>query len=251
MFRVKRCPCGSDGPFGVDRARPDGLTTRCRACRTASSWRYRNNGPVPKPTGPRRCRCGSFGPFGKNSGGKPHSLCKACIAKKTREWVKKHPKRAKAAVQAWWLNRANARQLRKCYADRFDTRHPGRRLRHQRDWAAANPEKVRARNSRWSRAHPIEGRLNAHRRRLREIRAPGTFTRDEWLETLDIFGHLCAYCLRPEDGSNARKLTIEHVIPLDRGGEHSPDNIVPACLSCNSAKMNRPIWYMLNREVAA
>jgi 5-methylcytosine-specific restriction endonuclease McrA len=40
----------------------------------------------------------------------------------------------------------------------------------------------------------------------------------------------CVYCGSTHD------LTMDHVIPLCRGGAHTPDNIVPACRSCNSRK---------------
>lgn len=33
--------------------------------------------------------------------------------------------------------------------------------------------------------------------------------------------------------------TIDHVIPLSRGGEHLPANVQAACLRCNSAKHDR------------
>lgn len=34
-------------------------------------------------------------------------------------------------------------------------------------------------------------------------------------------------------------LTMDHLIPISRGGRHSIGNIVPACLSCNSSKNAR------------
>lgn len=42
-------------------------------------------------------------------------------------------------------------------------------------------------------------------------------------------GGLCFYC-----GGSAD--TIDHVIPLSRGGQDPIDNLVPACRSCNSSK---------------
>lgn len=39
----------------------------------------------------------------------------------------------------------------------------------------------------------------------------------------------CAYCVRP-----AR--TLDHFIPVSRGGRTEPGNLVPACKSCNSKK---------------
>lgn len=43
----------------------------------------------------------------------------------------------------------------------------------------------------------------------------------------------CFYCGKQNAG------TIDHVIPLSRGGTHSIGNLVPACHSCNSRKNNR------------
>jgi 5-methylcytosine-specific restriction endonuclease McrA len=39
----------------------------------------------------------------------------------------------------------------------------------------------------------------------------------------------CVYCGAPAD-------TVEHITPLARGGWECPDNLVPACASCNSSK---------------
>lgn len=61
-----------------------------------------------------------------------------------------------------------------------------------------------------------------HRRKLsrREI-----FVRD---------GYRCQYC-----GVSMRDLTLDHVIPRSRGGEHTWDNVVSACKSCNHSKAGR------------
>lgn len=36
-----------------------------------------------------------------------------------------------------------------------------------------------------------------------------------------------------------RQPTLDHVIPLSKGGEDSPDNIVVACRHCNDVRGNR------------
>lgn len=44
---------------------------------------------------------------------------------------------------------------------------------------------------------------------------------------------LCAYCgkkFSPKD------LTLDHIVPLARGGTTTPGNVVAACLSCNKNK---------------
>ena len=51
----------------------------------------------------------------------------------------------------------------------------------------------------------------------------------------------CAYCgipifLPPERGKDDRRATLDHVVPLVRGGADSEANTVAACLACNNAK---------------
>lgn len=43
----------------------------------------------------------------------------------------------------------------------------------------------------------------------------------------------CAYC-----GSTG-KSTIDHIVPLARGGKHEADNLTSACYSCNSSKKDK------------
>jgi len=47
-------------------------------------------------------------------------------------------------------------------------------------------------------------------------------------------GHTCQYC-----GHVARDLTIDHVIPRDRSGQATWDNLVACCLKCNNLKGNK------------
>ena len=56
-----------------------------------------------------------------------------------------------------------------------------------------------------------------------------------------LFGNCCAYC-----GNDADPLTLEHVAPLSRGGLHVPENLAPACASCNGSKGARTVgeWYL-------
>jgi len=64
------------------------------------------------------------------------------------------------------------------------------------------------------------------------------FTAEEW-EALLTEHECCAYCGQPFD--LFRKPTRDHVVPLIRGGNHTKDNILPACPSCNCSKGARPV----------
>ena len=57
----------------------------------------------------------------------------------------------------------------------------------------------------------------------------GDLTFDDWQEVLSTYGDKCAYCGCPPE-------TMDHVVPLSRGGKHTKSNVVPACRSCNSSK---------------
>jgi 5-methylcytosine-specific restriction endonuclease McrA len=72
---------------------------------------------------------------------------------------------------------------------------------------------------------------SATRRKIEKSAPKSDFTSEQWKATKEYFGFRCAYCLSPLTAA-----VREHMIPLSRGGDHSADNIVPACGSCNSAK---------------
>ncbi|GGU31583.1 HNH endonuclease [Streptomyces lavendofoliae] len=54
----------------------------------------------------------------------------------------------------------------------------------------------------------------------------------EELAVLTAHGGRCVYCLAPSE-------VKDHVIPLARGGDDAPRNLVPACNACNDAKGDR------------
>ncbi len=44
---------------------------------------------------------------------------------------------------------------------------------------------------------------------------------------------ICAYCLQK---FHPKELTMDHIVPLARGGRTTPGNVVAACLFCNKKK---------------
>jgi len=44
---------------------------------------------------------------------------------------------------------------------------------------------------------------------------------------------VCHYCSRP---TAPRELTMDHVVPLVRGGRSTRGNVVPCCKECNTRK---------------
>ena len=67
------------------------------------------------------------------------------------------------------------------------------------------------------------------------IKRPHRFVRK--LTRLEVFKrdhYTCQYC-----GKETRQLTLDHVIPRYRGGEHTWENVVSACVPCNRRKAGR------------
>ena len=64
-------------------------------------------------------------------------------------------------------------------------------------------------------------------------------TREVRLSRESVFdrdGHVCQYCGRRFAEPD---LSIDHVIPRERGGRNTWENLVTACKACNSRKANR------------
>jgi len=71
-----------------------------------------------------------------------------------------------------------------------------------------------------------EERLRKERQKARDLR------RTQWWRNRIAAG-LCHYCGR---GFPAAELTLDHIVPLVRGGRSTRGNCVPACKECNTRK---------------
>ena len=57
------------------------------------------------------------------------------------------------------------------------------------------------------------------------------------LTRLEVFSrdqYACQYC-----GKESRLLTLDHIIPRYRGGQHTWENVVSACIRCNRRKAGK------------
>lgn len=97
-------------------------------------------------------------------------------------------------------------------------------------WREQNPERVIAKNAAFRAANPDYGVMWNRHQRAREAGAPGTFTLEDLNSLRKRQRNRCNGC------GKRRKLGVDHIIPLSRGGTNWPDNIQLLCHSCNGRK---------------
>lgn len=112
----------------------------------------------------------------------------------------------------------------------------------------ANADKVaaneRAARKRYRKTAGKHFKQRAKRYGVEYVRFPKTlvFERDNYICQLCKTPVLDAARYRKSDGKiHMKSPTIDHIIPMSKGGPHTPDNCQTACFGCNSKKGSRRI----------
>lgn len=98
------------------------------------------------------------------------------------------------------------------------------------------PEKIKAYTVKWRIENPAKQKRKELVRRALKAKAVGNYSPKNLILKFVYYGNKCIYCNTTEN------LTIEHKIPLSRGGTNWLANLAPACGSCNKAKKNYKIY---------
>ena len=80
-------------------------------------------------------------------------------------------------------------------------------------------------------------RAKSQLHRARRAAAPGSFTDEEWRAVREQYGSICLACGQDES------LSVDHVVPLSKGGTNYADYLQPLCLPCNLRKGAKTIDY--------
>ncbi len=155
--------------------------------------------------------------------------CSICAKKSNAKWREENPNYARQ----WYKD--NKEWQKEYYQDNREYE-----IAYQRQYRIDNPEYSRE----WRRANKDKVNLYNNSRRMKFV--------DQWVENVEIsiiydrdFGtcQLCGeYC-------DLEEFSLDHIIPISNGGEHSYANAQTAHRSCNSKKQNRIGWVSyLNEE---
>src|SRR5438105_10847814 len=77
---------------------------------------------------------------------------------------------------------------------------------------------------------------NQRRQKLRRRAVGGLCTAAQLEARINYYGRRCHICGCDWDELTPFDKTVDHVIPVSRGGANWPANLRPACRSCNSRK---------------
>lgn len=81
--------------------------------------------------------------------------------------------------------------------------------------------------------------LTYEKRRNKRKKLIADLTLQEWEDTLEFFNNKCAYCGISDDESiekYGKHLSQDHIVPVFNNGGYTKNNIIPACMGCNSSK---------------
>lgn len=157
-----------------------------------------------------------------------------------------HPEKKAQEREAFRVWREHNLDYDRERCNRYDAANREKRRQAIAQARAENPEHHRALRKAWREANIEQARAQCraywHRRRTGSDPSPDI---DEYAEAL--MREPCAYCGTTED------ITIDHVIPVSRGGKHVRGNLAPACRRCNSSKGSKPLdeWLGPPDELAA
>ncbi len=150
-----------------------------------------------------------------------------------RKWVKANKEYASEWARDWYaVNKDRVAPRRRAYDKTQWETNPKVRERKNKQKSesiarrASDPSFVQKRKS-WERN-------GNHKRRIRMYRATQStekLTAEQWEAILDKYGRKCLAC-----GRTDVKLTLDHIVPISKGGKHTADNAQPLCRPCNTHK---------------
>lgn len=106
--------------------------------------------------------------------------------------------------------------------------------RHRLTEALRETAKRRRREYGVGRADVEEAKA-PHFARAERFGVDASLTDAQWKTVFRAYNGCCVYCLSGDS------LTMEHIHPMSRGGDHSAWNVAPACRSCNVRKRARTL----------
>lgn len=133
------------------------------------------------------------------------------------------------------------------YLKEYYKKHRIEKIRKSVEWGRNNKEKRKIAKDKWKAKNKEKTNFLGRMYNWRKKNAEGRITLEQsrWLYSRHT---LCLYCNKNKPN------TIDHVVPLSKGGTNNLDNLLAVCVNCNSRKgdkflveWNPMLYYMFSR----
>ncbi len=146
-----------------------------------------------------------------------------------------------AAYMRGWMSLRTPEQIETDHANkrRYYLENRDRLLSQSIEHGRKNRAQKQKYYTEWRKTEAgITSRNNAENKRRAIKHSCETFLTTSQVRQLRSSAKRCFYCSARFTKEN--RPTIDHVIPLNRGGAHSRENVVVACKKCNCSKCAQP-----------
>jgi len=216
MKKTKECKvCGKTQPasnFTVNRALKNGLSSFCKLCAAERRKKY-------------------------------YEKDKEHINKVKKENRKKYRDKSLAYNKEYYQKTRKrrlevARQYRKDNREKlvenireYNKTHKEENKQRTSNYRKNNPEKVRQTKANYRKNNPEA--VQKHRMTRRARKAQNGVFKVSNKELGKLMNSPCVMC------GSTQQITIDHIIPIARGGTHSVGNLQTLCKKCNSSKQDK------------
>lgn len=145
------------------------------------------------------------------------SRCKICNSKRAKQWNEENKERSK--------------HLRREAYKKFSQEQRKQKLKNNREYYKRNSQKMNDRGKKYRKENPWQ-KINSEGRRRARKQNNGVYIILP-KEINKIYSSPCIQC------GSKDNITLDHIIPISRGGKHSIGNLQALCKSCNSSKGSR------------
>ena len=172
-------------------------------------------------------------------------VCKICVKKYQQanhskmigaayRWRNNNPEKQRNAVKTWAKKN---KEKRIAYSKKYRISNPEKSKASSQNWKDRNRERTRQYARQWAKDNREKDVARVQRRRARINGTQGAYTKEEWDNLCEKYNYKCLAC------GEAKPLTVDHIIPLTKGGLNDISNIQPLCAKCNLAKRTKTIDY--------
>ena len=163
------------------------------------------------------------------------------IAERNKQYYENNKDKHAKWMKQWYKeNRDKILEQKKQYSEN----NKYKIAKYHKQYYKNNKDKIAERNKQYYKT--LQGqvvRFNSYnKRRIKEQEQGNGITTEQWRECMSFFDWKCAY-----SGETLTKdsRSLDHIKPLNRGGEHEIWNLVPMYKNYNSSKKDKDLleWY--------